>query len=144
MVVTSSARSHDPTAAVSAVLSEVLDMVQDVKQVRRKVPGKNEMHDEVSRLFDDLLTWAHLLMDEDEELGLSPLGSVPSAAGRRPPNLFPADPTDDEVRRVLLEHLDRLADHLAVAAGQQDDEGARSVLVEIQRGLAVHRQALSS
>jgi hypothetical protein len=133
---------HDPTAALTDVLSEVLDVVADVKQAFRKISDSRELHDELDRLFDHLRTWAKLLMDEDEELGASPLGRVPSTAGRSPLNLFPGPTSDEEVRRVLLEHLDRLADHVAVAAAEQTDDGARSVLAGIAEDLAGHRQVL--
>lgn len=115
----------------------------DVKQAFRKISDNHQLHDELDGLFDDLRTWAKLLMDEDEELGSSPLGRMPSAAGRTPLNLFPGPTPDEEVRRVLLEHLDRLADHLAVAAAEQTDDGARSVLAGIAEDLAGHRRALS-
>ena len=114
----------------------------DVKQAFRKISDNHELHDELDRLVDNLRKWAKLLMDEDEELGASPLGRMPSAAGRTPLNLFPGPTPDDEVRRVLLEHLDRLADHLTLAASEQTDDGARSVLAGIAEDLAGHRQAL--
>ncbi len=136
-------RPHDPVTALTDVLSEVLDVVQDVKQAHREVARDHELHEELDRLFDDLRRWAELLMEEDEELGASPLGRMPSVAGRTPPNLFPGPTTDEQVRGVLVEHLDRLADHLAAAEKEQADVGALSVLTGIGEGLATHRRALS-
>jgi hypothetical protein len=134
---------HDPNAALNQVLSEVIDVVQDVKQAYRKVPATHELHRVLDRLFDDLRTWVGLLMDQDLALGVSPLAMMPSVAGRTPPNLWPGAADDAEVRRIVGEHLDRLGQLLANALATQDDQTSRSILEAIQRELSAVERALS-
>ena len=126
----------DAIAALNGVLSEVIDVVHEVKQADRKVPHGHGLHAQLNRLFDDLRAWANLLVEEDEALGVSPLASMPSSAGRTPPNLWPSTPGDEEVRDTVLELLERLARHVAAALAQQDDQGPRAVLENMQRSLA--------
>jgi DNA-binding ferritin-like protein len=135
--------SHDPIDALNQVLSEVIDMVQDVKQAHVKIPETQTLHAELDRLFSDLRLWARLLIEQDEALGVSPLASMPSVAGRTPANLWPGNTTDEEVRRIVREHLDKLEQHVAAALEAQDDPRSRATLAEVQLGLIAHRRALS-
>jgi DNA-binding ferritin-like protein len=132
----------DPDTALNEVLSEVIDIVQEVKQAHRKVPETHALHAELDELSDDLRTWARLLMEQDEALGVSPFAFMPSVAGRKPPNLWPHAASDDEVRRLLDEHLDRLGQHVTAAMEAQDDDRSRATLADVERGLLVHRKRL--
>ena len=134
---------HDPTDALNEVLSEVIDVVQDVKQAHVKIPETQALHAELDRLFSDLRMWAQLLIEQDEALGVSPLASMPSVAGRAPANLWPGTTTDEEVRRIISEHLDKLEKHVAAALQAQEDPQSRATLAEVQLGLRGHRRALS-
>ncbi len=135
--------SQDPIDALNEVLSEVIDMVQDVKQAHVKVPETQALHAELDRLFDDLRVWARLLVEQDEALGVSPLASMPSVAGRTPVNLWPGRTTDEEVRAIVREHLDKLERHVAAALEAQNDPRSQATLAEVELGLLAHRRALS-
>jgi DNA-binding ferritin-like protein len=138
------AEPDDPATALNEVLSEVIDIVQDVKQAHRKVPETHALHAEIDELSEDLRTWARLLIERDEALGVSPLERSPSVAGRKPPTLWRGEATDDEVRRLLDDHLDRLEQHVTAALASQDDEGSRLALARIERGLLAHRKKLGA
>jgi hypothetical protein len=139
----SSVPRHDPIAALNQVLSEVIDEVSGVKQARRAVPETHALHAELDRLFEDLRRWAQLLVERDEALGVSPLSVMPSVAGRTPTNLWPHGADDEEVRRVIGAHLDRLEEHVVAALADQEAEESRAPLAEMQRGLLVSKQALA-
>jgi DNA-binding ferritin-like protein len=141
---TSPSESDGSISALNEVLSELIDLVQEVKQAHRKVPEAHDLHSELDRLFEAARRWAQSLMDEDQALGVSPLSSMPSAAGRTPPNLWPSTPSDGEVRRVITEYLERLSGHLLVALAEQQDEAARSLLRTIQDELTDHLQVLKA
>jgi MFS family permease len=69
-----------PAAALNQVLSEVIDAILDVRQAHRRVPETQALHAELGQLFADLRTWARLLADLDQALGVSPLASIPAFA----------------------------------------------------------------
>lgn len=135
-------RREDPAAALNQVLSEVIDAILDVRQAERRVPGTQALHGVLDQLFADLRTWAQLLADQDQALGVSPLESMPSAAGRTPSNPWHGGASDEEVRRIVGEHLDRLAGYLAAALAAQEDDKVRATLTEVQLGILAHRRAL--
>ena len=136
-------RRDDPAAALNQVLSEVIDGVLDVRQAHRRVPETHALHAVLDQLFDDLRAWARLLADQDQALGVSPLASMPTAAGRMPPHSWHGAASDEEVRRIVGDDLARLGQHLAEALAEQHDDKVRAALAEVQRGLLVHRRALS-
>jgi DNA-binding ferritin-like protein len=136
-------RRDNPTAALNQVLSEVIDAVLDVKQAHRRVPETHALHAVLDQLFGDLRTWARLLADQEQALGVSPLATMPSPAGRTPPHPWHGAASDEDVRRIVGEHLDRLGQHLAAALAEQQDDKVRAALAQVERGLLVHRRALS-
>lgn len=129
--------------ALNQVLSEVIDMVMAVRQAHRKVPGTHELHAELGQLFSDARRWAELLMAQDTARGVSALDYMPSVAGRQRPDLWHSPVADEEVRRVVAEQLDRLAEHLRVALAEQDDDRVRELLGRINAELQSHLDALS-
>ncbi len=134
---------EDPAAALNQVLSEVIDAILDVRQAHRRVPETHALHAELDQLFADLRTWARLLADQDQALGVSPLASMPSAAGRTPPNPWHGAASNQEFSRIVGEHLDRLGQHLSAALAEQHDDKVRAALTEVERGILAHRRALS-
>jgi hypothetical protein len=140
---TASSESSPAAAAINGALSEVLDVVADVKQSDRKAPLNHELHGQLDELFEDLRTWASLLMAEGEQLGSPALGNIPTMSGRTLRNLWPGSPTDEEICRSVLGRIDQLSVHLATVQGEQEDEDARALLVNIQQELGRHVHALS-
>jgi hypothetical protein len=137
-----SASPHDPMVALNEVLSEVIDMVMALRQAHRKVPETHELHAELDRLFSDARRWAELLMAADTARGVSALDYMPSVAGRQRPDLWRGPVGDEEVRRVVAEQLDRLAEHLRVALSEQDDDHLRELLDRISAELQSYLDAL--
>ena len=142
MVSVTTRESHDPIASLNQVLSEVIDVVQDVKQAHQKVPPNHALRAVLDELFADLQNWARLLVHQDEALGVSPLSSMPSVAGRTPATLWPGPATDQQVRDIVGQHLERLEHHVASALAEQDDDRSRAVLAAVQRGLLDHQRSL--
>ena len=136
-------RRKDPAAALNEVLSEVIDAILDVRQADRRVPETQALHKMLDQLFADLRTWARLLADQDQALGVSPLSSMPSAAGRTPTNPWHGTASNEEVRRIVGEHLDRLSHHLTAALAEQQDGQVRAALTEVEQGILAYKHTLS-
>ena len=136
-------RRDDPIAALNQVLSEVIDAILDVRQAHRRVPETHALNAVLDQLFADLRTWAQMLADQDQALGVSPLASMASGASRTPPNPWHGAASNEEVRRIVGEDLDRLGQHLAAALVEQHDDAVRTALAEVERGIQAHRQALN-
>ena len=139
----SSPGRDDPATALNQVLSEVIDGVLDVRQAYRRVPETHALHGLLDQLLSDLRAWARLLADQDLALGVSPLASMPTATGRKPPHSWHGAASDEEVRRIVGEDLDRLGQYLAAALAEQQDDPVRAALDEVERGLLAHKRALS-
>jgi hypothetical protein len=139
---TASIELSPAAAAINGALSEVLDVVADVKQADRKVPRNHALHGQLDKLFEDLRRWASLLMAEGEQLGSSPLGNIPTMSSRTLRNLWPGSPTDEEICRSVLGRIDQLSVHIATAQGEQQDEDARALLDSIQQQVECHIRAL--
>lgn len=138
----SRSQREDPTAALNQVLSDVIDAILDVRQAHRRVPETHALHALLDRLFADLRTWARLLADQDQALGVSPLASMTGASGRTPPSPWHGAASDEEVRRIVGEHLDRLGQHLGAALAEQWDDKVRAALTEVERGIMAYSRTL--
>ncbi len=138
----SAPQGENPAVAVNQVLSEVIDAILDVRQAARRVPGTQALHAVLDRLFADLRTWAQLLAEQDQALGVSALASVATGQGRTPPNPWYGGASAEEVRRIVGGHLDRLAGYLAAALAEQEDDKVRATLTEVQLGVLAYTRAL--
>ena len=133
----------DHAAALNQVLSEVIDATLDVRQADRRVSETQALHAELDQLLADLRTWARLLADQDQALGVSPLASMASPASRTPANPWHGAASNQEVRRIVGEHLDRLGYQLSAALAEERDDQTREALTEVKQGILAHRRALS-
>ena len=134
--------SANPLSDLNQVLSEAIDMLEEVKQADWKVPGTHPLHGELDRLVTDLVAWNTELSDRDHALGVSALSFMPSLVTRTPPNLWPGDPTDAAVCALVDDHLRRLEAHAVRVRGEHLDDGVLSVLDELKRGIDEHRRVL--
>ena len=135
---------HDPMAALNEVLSEVIDVVMALAQAHRKVSETHQLHAELDQLFSDAKTWAELLVEADTARGVSALDFMPSVAGRQRSSMWQGRASDDEVRKVLLQQLSRLSEHVSVALSAQDDDRVRDLLDRISAELQSHLETLTT
>jgi hypothetical protein len=68
---------------------------------------------------------------------------MPTAAGRTPPSPWHGAATNEEIRRIVGGHLDRLGQYLSAALAEQHDDNVRAALTEVERGILAHRSALN-
>lgn len=134
--------ANDPMAAVNEVLSEVIDVAMALRQAHRRVPEEHELHAELDQLLSDARAWAEWLVEADTAQGVSALAYMPSVAGRERPDLGHGSLSDDDVRRILAEQLEALADHLHSALSQPEDDHIRDLLNRINAELQAHLAAL--
>jgi DNA-binding ferritin-like protein len=132
-----------PAGDFNAVLSETIDLLEEVKQADWKVPANHPLHGELDRLRDDLDRWNAMLAERDHHFGLSALSFMPSLIVRTPTNLWKGDPTDGEVGALVDDHLRRLATHAALVRPELNDEHSRQVFEDLERGIDLHRKVLS-
>ena len=137
-----SASQHDAMTALNEVLSEVIDVVMALRQAHRRVPETHELHAELDQLFSDGKTWAEQLMEADTARGVSALDYMPSVAGRQRPNLWQGRVSDDDVRQVVTQQLQRLGEHLRAALAEQNDDRVRDLLDRIGTEIQSHLDAL--
>jgi hypothetical protein len=134
----------DPLAPLNEVLSEVIDVVREVRQARWRFAAPAAFRDELGVLFEDARSWGRLLVEQDDAHGVSPLASMPSVAGRPPVDLGPEAATPEGAREAIDHVLERLGRRIDVAIEGEQDDGVRAALIEVQRGVLAHRHALAA
>ena len=136
--------SRDPITALNKIHSEVVDLALTVQQTQHTVQQGHKLRDDFDRLFTSARTWAALLVDADNALGVSALARMPTPAARRPPRPWAGQASDHEVRHAVGEHLKRLAEHIPAAPSQQQDDLTSQVLDRLNTELHVHLDALQT
>jgi hypothetical protein len=63
-----------------------------------------------------------------------------SAASRTPRNPWHGAASDQQVRQIAGEHLDRLEHQLSAALAEQYGDQTRATLTEVQQGILAHRR----
>ena len=77
--------SRDPITALNKIHSDVVNLALTVQQTQHTVQQGHELRDDFDRLFISVRTWAALLVDADNALGVSALARMPTPAARRSP-----------------------------------------------------------
>jgi hypothetical protein len=135
---------RDGLGPLNELLNEIIDVVREVRVARWRFSAAVGLNVELDALLNDARSWSRLIIEQDEEHGVSPVGLVPTAAGRGAIDLGPDGGTAEGVRAVLSGVLQRLADHIAEVLVAERDESVRAALAEVARGVATHRQALGA
>jgi hypothetical protein len=134
----------DALAPLNDVLNEVIDVARDARDARWRFSAPAALHAELAGLFEDARSWSRLLIEQDEAHGVSPLGLVPTAAGRQGDDLGPEAATVAGVREALDHVLGRLGLHVAAVLDGEQDPAVRAALGEVAQGVVAHRKALAA
>ncbi len=102
-----------PIAGLNRVLSEIVDVILEVKVALWRSKRTGGLHTELDQLLCDLRGWMTSLGDRDMILGVSPLSFMTSVAGREGPTLWRGDPTESEACSLVGDLLRDMNNHVA-------------------------------
>jgi hypothetical protein len=132
-----------PVAGINRVLSEIVDVILEVKVALWRSKRTRGLHAELDQLLCDLTSWTTSLGDRDLLLGVSPLSFMTSVAGRERPTLRRGDPTESEVCSLVGGLLRDMNNHVAAVAEEQTDDPSRRILADVHLRLERHQQLLA-
>jgi hypothetical protein len=132
-----------PVAGLNRVLSEIVDVILEVKVALWRSKRTRGLHTELDGLLCDLTGWTTSLGYRDLLLGVSPLSFMTSVAGRERPTPWRGDPTESEVCSLVCDLLGDMNNLVAAVAGEQTDDPSRRILADVHLRLESHQQILA-